>query len=614
MWLKIVLILLAISVVTSDISFAQETHVKKDFPDQDQCIDSTHHYWNIESYSGSSRFTRFMYRLFYKPVVPGPVRKGPGRKLVQKPYSSFEGKIIRDIRITTLDPFGYSIGDTIVASQDLLSTTGNRFHIKTRESVIRNLLLVRENQIFDSLLVKESERLVRTGKYITDVSFFVEETSENSDSVDIFIRELDKWSIIPGGASNAWHIAISLRDDNFLGLGHEFQNALVRNKSTGNYAYKTKYHVPNFGNTYINSTLLYGTDEDGNFIKSIAVERPFFSPFAKWAAGIDFSQSARNDSVWAGSYMQYKFNSQDYWAGKATSIFKGNTEFGRTTRLISAVRFNRIRYLEKPPEVIDTLKFYTGENFYLASIGISSRQYVQDRYIFNFGITEDVPSGRVISLTTGYRRKNAIGMIYYGARFSSGKYHPWGYLGSNIEFGTFIHSSQAEEGVLNASLNYFTGLLEVGGWKIRQFIKPQFTIGINRYGYDLLTINEEYGLGGFNSPVLSGNSRLLLTSQTQSYAPWNFIGFHFGPYLILSLGMLGDVENGFQEGRVYSQFGLGVLIKNDNLVMNSFQVSLAFYPVIPGVGDNIIKFNSFQSFNFGFQDFETGKPARVVFR
>ena len=32
----------------------------------------------------------------------------------------------------------------------------------------------------------------------------------------------------------------------------------------------TKYYVPNFRNTYINSTLLYGTDEAGNFIKSIA--------------------------------------------------------------------------------------------------------------------------------------------------------------------------------------------------------------------------------------------------------------------------------------------------------------------------------------------------------
>lgn len=70
----------------------------------------------------------------------------------------------------------------------------------------------------------------------------------------------------------------------------------------------------------------------------------------------------------------------------------------------------------------------------------------------------------------------------------------------------------------------------------------------------------------------------MFTSQTQTYAPWNFIGFHFGPYLTFSLGMLGDVTKGFRSASIYSQIGLGVLIKNDNLVMNTFQLSLGFIP------------------------------------
>ncbi len=169
-------------------------------------------------------------------------------------------------------------------------------------------------------------------------------------------------------------------------------------------------------------------------------------------------------------------------------------------------------------------------------------------------------------------------------------------------------------GVFSAGINYFTNLIEIGQWKFRQFVKPQLIVGINRIDYDSLTINREYGLSGFNSPVLSGKSRMLFTSQTQLYAPWNFIGFHFGPYLNFSLGMLGDAENGFRTGKVYSQIGLGVLIKNENLVMNTFQISLSFYPVIPGRGNNIFKLNSFQTADFGFRDFEIGKPGTVVFR
>lgn len=604
MWFKIVVILFFVSLIASDFTLAQEISTPKD---------STHIYKKIETYSDRSKFTRFMYHLFFKPVAPNLQQKEKSKIRIQRPYSTFEGKIIRNIKIVTLDPFKNSIGDTITSSPNFLLRAGNRIHIKTRTSTIRNLLLIRKNQPFDALRVKESERLVRSMGYITDVSFYVEEVAESPDSVDIFIRELDKWSLIPGGSISSSRITLKLKDNNFLGLGHEFQNNLVWNHSTDNYAYKTKYFVPNFRNTYINSTLQYGTDEYGNFIKSIAIDRPFFSPFAKWAAGVNFSQHLYNKTLELPNSMHYKYNQQDYWVGNAIRIFKGNTEFKRTTNFISSARFTRTRYLEKPLETVDTLQFYTDENFFLTSLGISSRQYVKDKFVFKFGVTEDVPVGRVVSLTSGYQEKNSAGRIYLGGRFSSGKYYSWGYLSSNFEYGTFLRKSKAEQGVFSADINYFTHLIEIGQWKFRQFVKPQFIIGINRTDYDSLTINNEYGLRGFNSPVLSGHSRMVLTSQTQLYAPWNFIGFRFGPYFTFSLGMLGDEEKGFRSGKLYSQIGLGIIIKNENLVLNTFQISISFYPEIPGIGNNIFKLNSFQTADFGFRDFEIGKPATVEF-
>ncbi len=605
MWIKKVAILCIVLLTTNASAFAQDTIAQKD---------STQLYENIETYSEKSRFTKFMFRLFFKPVSPAPAQKIRNKQLIQKPYSTFEGKIIRQINIVTLDPFGYSIGDTIAASLNFLSKTGNKFHVKTHPGTIRNLLLVRKNQIFDALLVKESERLVRSMNYITDVSFFVQVAPESSDSVDIFIRELDSWSLIPGGSFSVARLNFKLRENNFIGLGHTFQNGIMWKPSTGDFAYRTKYFIPNIRNTYINSTVQYGTDEYGNFIKSFAVDRPFFSPLAKWAAGVNISQHQHKDSIWTINTMRYKYNAQDFWAGNSMPVFRGTSEYSRTTRYISAARFIRIRFIEKPPETVDTLRFYSDENFYLASIGVTTRLYVKDKYIFKFGITEDVPVGKVIGLTGGYHEKNNLGRFYVGARFSSGNYNSYGYLSSNVEFGTYLRSAQTEQGVFMAGANYFTNLISIGQWKFRQFIKPQVLIGIHRTGYDSLTINNEYGLKGFNSQILSGTSRLLFTSQTQSYAPWDFIGFHFGPFLNFSLGMLGDAAKGFRESKVYSQIGLGVLIKNDNLVMNAFQLSISFYPVIPGKGNNILKINSFQTTDFGFRDFEIGKPAIIGFR
>jgi hypothetical protein len=241
--------------------------------------------------------------------------------------------------------------------------------------------------------------------------------------------------------------------------------------------------------------------------------------------------------------------------------------------------------------------------------------YVQDRYIFKFGITEDVPIGKAFSLTGGYQVKNSNGRIYLGARISVGDYLSWGYLSSNIEYGTFLESSHAQQGILSAGIIYFTGLIEIGKWKFRQFVKPQIAIGMNLFSYDTLRMKDVHGLDGFNSSGLSGTGRILITLQTQAYTPWNFIGFRFGPFLNFTLlNMLGDSSSPSKNNRIYSQIGVGVLIKNENLVLNAFQLSIAFYPKIPDMGRNVFKTNSFRTTDFGFRDFDIGKPGIVTFQ
>ena len=609
MWFKNTLLILLISFLTGYFAFAQEGSVKKD---------STHLYKDIETYSKKSKFTKLMYSLVFKPTASKPTKKKKYKKLIVKPYSAFEGRTIRHIYIETLDPFGFPIGDSIAASPNFLSKTANSLHIKSQPITIRNLLLIRQNQVFDSLLVKESERLVRSMNYINDVSFYIKSTGANSDSVDIFIRALDIWSIYPRGSASTSGITVDLTDQNFLGLGHTFQNIYSRDFVKGDNSFITNYSIPNIRNTYIRTTLHYDILGHENFYRSLIIERPFFSPFAKWAAGVIFSQQFTQDSVRASNSLfipqRIKFNLQDYWAGNAIQLFKGNSEYNRTTNFISAIRFLRVQYLEKPNELLDTINRFSNEIFYLASVGISSRRYVQDKYIFRFGITEDVPIGKVFSLTAGYQIRNHDERLYWGARISFGNYNSWGYLASNFEFGTFFKASKPQQGVITGSINYFTGLFEIGKWKFRQFVKPQATFGIKRFSYDSLTINQGYGLDGFNSPGLSGTKRLLLTLQTQSYAPWNFFGFRFGPFLTCSLGMLGDASTGFNNSKMYTQIGLGVLIKNESLVFNAFQLSIAFYPSIPGMGQNVFKTNSFQTNDFGFRDFEIGKPGIVVFQ
>src|SRR4030042_5063863 len=207
MCFKHISIFLFVLVSISDFASAQQDSVK---------TDSTQLYKNIESYSKRSRFIGFMYRLIFNPVTPDSknkeVRKKAYKKLIQKPYSTFEGKIIRNIDVVTLDPFGFSASDTTVGKQNFLSKAGNGMHIRTQGITIRNLLLIHKNQPFNSLLVKESERLIRSQKYVHEVAFSVVLAGVKSDSVDIFIRELGKGSFIPEGYISASGMRIGLSD------------------------------------------------------------------------------------------------------------------------------------------------------------------------------------------------------------------------------------------------------------------------------------------------------------------------------------------------------------------------------------------------------------------
>ncbi len=584
-----------------------------------QIADSAKVYKKIETYSKRSGFTKFIYGILFEPVESTNVKIPKERKKkFQKSYKFYEGKTIRKIEILTLDPFGYTVKDTNVVVQNNLYKAGNSLHIKSRDIAIRNLLLIKKNDTFDSLLVKESERLIRSQKYVQEVSIYTVITGINSDSVDVRIRVLDLWSIIPDFSISPSRVSFGLDERNFLGLGHGFKNSFTWNHSNGNNVFNSNYYIPNIYNTYLNSTLHYGMDENRNYIKSINVDRPFYSSFAKWAGGLYFDQQQRIDTIHQNEPFftaeNYTFNTQDYWCGSSHQIFKGNSEKERTTNLIFSLRYLRIRFIKKPENINDTLHFYSNEDFYLAGIGISARKYVQDKYIFNYGLIEDVPIGKVYGLTGGYQVRNSTGRYYLGARFSNGNYFDWGYLSLNLEYGTFLHLSRFEQSVFVAGVNYFTDLFEIGKWKFRQFIKPRLTLGFNRLQTDNLTINNDNGIAGFKSTILSGSKKIVVTFQTQSYAPWNLIGFRFGPYLVCSLGMLGNNISGFEKSKIYSQFGFGFLIKNEFLVFKIIQISFSFYPSIPGEGDNIFKLNQRKSSDFGFQDFEVGKPIPVIYQ
>lgn len=602
--LKIVLFILM--TFCYQLSFSQIKKTEKDSSDL---------YQNIKTYSKKNKFTKFLHGVIFKSNNS----KKKKQVVIPTKKTSYEGKVIRNINIVTLDPFGHSDVDTTANPRNWGERTGNRLHLKSKKIAIKNLLLFKKNSPYNAFQIKESERIIRLQKFVNRVTISAEPITTESDSIDVSIRVLDSWSTIPKFSVSGTKTSLGVNERNFFGIGHQLDYIYTHRYNDGKNANDLAYIVPNIRNTFVRTVFKYQNDLDNYYTKSIAVERPFFSPLAKWAGGISLDQQFRKDTLQAPdlSYVSqnFKFSSHDFWVGKAFQIFKENTINDQTTNLILSGRFLNINYLESPIVEFDPINFYSGEQLILSGIGINTRQFIQDQYIFRNGIVEDVPIGRIYGVTFGYQHKNSSWRPYLGTQVSFGKYHKWGFLSTNFEVGTFFNNSKTEQTTFSFQANYFTKLMEIGNWKIRQFIKPQIIVGINRQNSvgDRLSINENYGIQGFNSAIY-GTRKMILTLQTQAYAPKNIGGFRINPYFNYSIALLGNKVDGAMTNKAYSKIGIGVIINNDYLVFRSFQLSLSYYPTIPFQGDNIFRTNAFETSDFGLQNFELAKPRTVLYK
>lgn len=597
-----------------------------------------HH--SMKEHTHKTRLGKLIHRIIFSSNVSEVTSGQEYQERIPVPDSVLQKKIIRQIHITTLDPFGYSMHDTTIHPSRSINKLGNALHINTRQKVIRNLLLIHQNEPFDSLLFKESERLIRSQRYVHDVLAYTAITP-NADSLDVHFRVMDIWSIVPKLRLSETNLEIGLADNNILGMGNRLHLDTRINNNINSPVIQLGYIIPNIKNSHITGSVQYyfsGNNDLVNnrefkkpvylplnsnlptltlsnryLVKSLELARSFFSPVSRWAGGLYIGQLIssqtypESDSI---SSLSTKTTISDLWGAWAWQLYEGNSVVARTTSLVVSARMLRIRYPERT-SAAGRLNLFNNQNFYFAGVGVTSRRYIQDRYVFNYGKIEHIPVGRAFGLTTGLNVQNT-NQFYWGLKAAWGNNYRFGYLSSHLEYGTYIGTKGFGQQVVTARINYFTPLFSIGYWRVRQFIKPTVIIGINRLPADNLTLSE--GMEGFEELNIPATRMMVLSLQTQSYAPWEIYGFRFGPYLFSSLGMLGHKSPRVSNQRLYAALGLGVLIKNNYLLVNTFQVSLTYYPFLPGRGYHILNLNAYRTSDFGLHDFEISRPQVVDYR
>ena len=236
-----------------------------------------------------------------------------------------------------LEAAGATIGEIRVVPQDIFDTTdpledkllfrwANALHIQTRPSVIQRALLFKSGDRVSLRLLEETERLLRSNRFLYDVQFRA--VAYHDGVVDIEVLTRDTWSLDPGvsagrsGGANS--SGIHLREYNLLGTGTSISFGHSKNvdRSSNEFQFSSDRA---FG-SWTSISLNHATNSDGRS-DAVAIVRPFYALDSRWTAGITASKDKRIDAIYnAGNIAsQYRHGQQraEVFAGASPGLVDG---------------------------------------------------------------------------------------------------------------------------------------------------------------------------------------------------------------------------------------------------------------------------------------------------
>jgi hypothetical protein len=572
---------------------------------------------SLEAKIGRGRLTRMLSDYVFVPQAQGgPVYVaglGPGGSELVKstdPYVQFAGNTIRSIHVNRLDIFTGLSQDTTQRSEPWFYRAGNSIHTDTREGKIRSYLLFNKGDPLDPNELADSERILRDTPFIQDARVAVVPIPGVEDSVDVLVLTRDVWSIgVTASINSKSNYKFKVFDRNLFGFGHSLENEFdIDSKRIQTLDYKLTYSISNMYGTFIDGLVQYrNTHVDETALVSFA--RGFISPQIRYAGAVSVSASKLKDDL---NIVTQTFDRQDMWIGRSFELGRkrGGPHSRRT--FVIAGRTTRTDF-RKHPVVGPDDRTFTDRTLYLWSLSLAKNNFNKGRLIFGFGTTEDVPYGYLIDFTAGYElAKGARDREYTGVGLRAGGYlGKLGYFIGNVQAGSFFLRQLNVETVIDARAGYFTNLIPLRRFALRQFVAVRYIVGTRKN--EQIKLDDEAGIRGLEDVGLLGSERLVAGLQTVLFTPWNWLGFKTAVFAEADVGAIGPQRATIHNQRFYSGFGLGVRIDNERLVFDPFEIRVNVYPGPPG-GQPTYRF-FFSSVNdFPIQGFAVGAPNVVGFK
>jgi len=524
-------------------------------------------------------------------------------------YLSYSGKKIRKIEIERLDVFGTNVNYSSYYNPNNIEKLLNKTHFSTNEFIIRKNLIFTEGDTVSPLIMSDNERILRQLPYIDDARIIVSQVSE--EEVDVVIRTKDIYSLGAGYSySNIEKGTVSLFEKNIFGMGHEFGIEVPYDADASDSpGFGVKYNVNNIGKSFVDLNL-YFIDGLGEKFYGFGLNKRLLSSTTKYAIGISIRQMITSEDLDTLSVpAPLKYNLQDYWILRSFLIDKESV-----TRIIFGIRYTNKNVFDRPYIMPDSYYYLQNYRLYLGSAAFSKQKYYKTNLIYSYGRTEDIPYGGLVKITAGREYNEFKKRTYLGIDISSGILsNTLGYFYASAGLAAFVNNRETEQGLFLLKIKHFSNLFFAGRSRLRNFVSVNYTRGFDRYADEYLWFENENGLSGFRNDSVSGNQRLTVSLESVLFSPLNFYGFRFALFGFTDLSLLSGSNELIGNGNVLTGIGLGLRIRNDNLVFNTFQLRLGFFPNLPAYSKTSNLIVSGEQL-LRSENFDPGPPSIIPYR
>jgi hypothetical protein len=561
--------------------------------------------------NAASRLDRLLNRFFGHKSPSGQALQGRAVSVADR-FSDVAGRTIEVVPIHPVERFERGWDQDKAGARRLVNNLTRSLQSYTDDWVIRDFLLFRRGDLLNPYLLADSERLLRSLSFISDVRIDVVPLDDKAGTVAVVVQTTDRWPVgVDGNIKSEDEYWASSYSVNILGSGLGFSNQIMYNRpgspATG---YKGILNKRNLAGSFWDAEIEYENTHKEHQDRFV-LERNLVHPGISAVGGVSRNHlQVRGENVEPSEVVV-----ADAWIGLVHRLYdRRQIRGGARPLLVPALRFVDREYCDRPHVVADSNLTYHENRLYLGGLYFRSLKYYKTSFLLGLGETENVPRGLFVKAVGGYedgefRRRTCLFLDAGGVLLRD----QGDVAFVNVGWGGYFRNRRIEQGMFKLNGGYYSSLLGAGSYRTRVSGRMGYTLGIRRLPGESISVRPEDGLRVLPNREVEGGQRLTTALETNLFTPWSLIGFRVSCFTFVDAGVIGTEKSAslWQE-KVYYGTGFGFNLRNPDLALPTWRVSFAVRNRVEDHGTDIqVTFRSLNPSSLGVPG---TKPSLPVYR